>query len=131
MSDIITERSSGILRVELNRPEKKNAMTAGMYTSLTDIFTDAREDEEIRVVLWHGAGEAFCAGNDVGDFLKNPPGPGESPQARNSDTEKPIALAVLTAAGPEEPGVFSRPSRLDPSSQGGAGDGKRGSRGFR
>ena len=30
---------------------------------------------QIRVVLWHGAGDAFCAGNDVGDFLKNPPGP--------------------------------------------------------
>ncbi len=102
MSDIMTERSSGILRVELNRPEKKNAMTAGMYTSLTDIFTDAREDEEIRVVLWHGAGEAFCAGNDVGDFLKNPPGPGESPQARLMgaliDFDKPIVAAVQGAA---------------------------------
>ena len=32
MSDINTERSNGILRVEFNRPEKKNAMTGGMYT---------------------------------------------------------------------------------------------------
>jgi enoyl-CoA hydratase/carnithine racemase len=34
MSDIITERSAGILRLELNHPARKNAMTAGMYTSL-------------------------------------------------------------------------------------------------
>ncbi|MBR1133026.1 enoyl-CoA hydratase/isomerase family protein [Bradyrhizobium iriomotense] len=58
MSAIITERSGGILRVELNRPAQKNAMTAGMYTSLTGIFREADKDEDIRVVLWHGAGEA-------------------------------------------------------------------------
>ena len=102
MSDIITERSDGILRVEFNRPEKKNAMTGGMYTRLADIFNEAAEDEETRVVLWHGAGDAFCAGNDVEDFLKNPPGPGESPQARLMDAfigfEKPIVVAVQGAA---------------------------------
>ena len=70
MSDIITERSNGILRVEFNRPEKKNAMTSGMYVRLADIFNEADEDEETRVVLWHSAGDTFCAGNDVGDFLK-------------------------------------------------------------
>jgi enoyl-CoA hydratase/carnithine racemase len=102
MSDIVTERSAGILRVELNRPTKKNAMTSAMYMSLAGIFDEAGEDEEIRVVLWHGAGDSFCAGNDVGDFLKNPPEPGESPQARLMDAfvrfEKPIVVAVQGAA---------------------------------
>jgi enoyl-CoA hydratase/carnithine racemase len=102
MSDIVTERSSGILRVELNRPEKKNALTAAMYTRLADIFNEAAEDEETRVVLWHGAGDAFSAGNDVGDFLKNPPGPGESAQTRLMDAfikcEKPIVVAVQGVA---------------------------------
>jgi enoyl-CoA hydratase/carnithine racemase len=37
MSDIISERSNGILRVELNRPAKKNAMTGAMYTRLAEI----------------------------------------------------------------------------------------------
>ncbi|MGF6431248.1 hypothetical protein [Bradyrhizobium elkanii] len=41
-------------------------MTAGMYTSLADIFKEADEDEAVRVVLWHGAGDAFCAGNTSG-----------------------------------------------------------------
>src|SRR2546430_13563927 len=102
MSDIVTERTGGILRVELNRPDKKNAMTAAMYTSLADSFRAAADDEAVRVVLWHGAGDAFCAGNDVGDFLKNPPGPGESPQARlmNAliDFDKPLIASVHGAA---------------------------------
>jgi enoyl-CoA hydratase/carnithine racemase len=95
-------RSSGILSVELNRPSKKNAVTAAMYTTLADIFNDAAADSEIRVVLWHGAGDSFSAGNDIEDFLKNPPGPGESPQAQLMDAlirfEKPIVAVVQGAA---------------------------------
>jgi enoyl-CoA hydratase/carnithine racemase len=101
MSDIITERSSGILRVQFNRPEKKNAMTGAMYTQMAYLLNEAAEDGEVRVVLWHGAGDAFCAGNDIEDFLK-PPEPGESPQARLMDAfvgfEKPIVAAVQGAA---------------------------------
>jgi enoyl-CoA hydratase/carnithine racemase len=103
MSDIIiTERTGGILRVELNRPERKNALTAAMYASLADILNQAAEDEEVRVVLWHGAGDSFSAGNDVGDFLKNPPRPGDFPQGRLMEAfikfQKPIVVAVQGAA---------------------------------
>jgi hypothetical protein len=73
-----------------------------MHTSLADIFNEADKDDAIRVVLWHGAGDAFCAGNDIGDFLKNPPGPGEFPQGRLMDAlvefDKPIVAAVQGAA---------------------------------
>jgi enoyl-CoA hydratase/carnithine racemase len=102
MSDIITERSENILRIQLNRPEKKNAMTVAMYITLADLLNDAAKDDQIRVVLWHGAGDSFSAGNDIQDFLKNPPGPGESPQARLIqaliDFDKPIVAAVQGAA---------------------------------
>ena len=102
MSDINAERSDGILRVELNRPAKKNAMTAAMYTRLAAMFGDAGKDDAVRVVLWHGAGDAFCAGNDMGDFLKEPPGPDNFPQGRLMDAligfEKPIIAAVQGAA---------------------------------
>src|SRR5580700_9751611 len=98
MSDIITERSGNILRIQLNRPEKKNAMTSAMYITLADLLNDAAKDDQIRVVLWHGAGDSFSAGNDIEDFLKNPPGPGDSPQARlmNAlvDFDKPLIAAV-------------------------------------
>ena len=102
MDEIVTQRSEGILRVELNRPTKMNAMTSSMYMRLAAVFIDAAKDEHIRVVLWHGAGDAFSAGNDVKDFLENPQGPGESPQAQlmNAlvDFDKPLIAAVRGAA---------------------------------
>ena len=102
MSDIITERTSSILRVELNRPAQKNAMTSSMYTSLARILNEADKDDAIRVVLWHSTGNVFCAGNDVVDFLKNPPRPGAFPQGDLMDAfvrfEKPIVAAVQGAA---------------------------------
>src|SRR5881394_137710 len=102
MSDIVTEHSGNILRIQLNRPEKKNAMTSAMYTTLADLLNNAAKDDQIRVVLWHGAGDSFSAGNDVEDFLKNPPGPGESPQTRLMTAlinfDKPIVAAVHGAA---------------------------------
>jgi enoyl-CoA hydratase/carnithine racemase len=102
MSDIVTERSGSILRVMFNRPAKKNAMTSVMYLALAELLNRALKDDGIRVVLWHGAGDSFCAGNDIEDFLKNPPGPGESPQATLMaaflNFDKPIVAAVQGAA---------------------------------
>jgi enoyl-CoA hydratase/carnithine racemase len=102
MGDIITERSGHILRIQLNRPEKKNAMTLAMYNTMADLLNDAAKDNQIRVVLWHGAGDSFSAGNDIQDFLNNPPGAGESPQARLIEAlinfDKPIVVAVQGSA---------------------------------
>jgi enoyl-CoA hydratase/carnithine racemase len=102
MDEIIAERTGSILRIEFNRPAKRNAMTSRMYVALADLFNDAAKDDGIRVALWHGAGDSFCAGNDIEDFLKNPPGPGESAQARLMsallDFDKPLVAAVHGAA---------------------------------
>src|SRR5713101_8039825 len=102
MDEIITERSESVLRVQLNRPMKRNAMTSRTYATLADVFNNAAKDEHTRVVLWHGAGDSFSAGNDIEDFLENPPGPGDSPQARLEnalvDFDKPLIAAVQGAA---------------------------------
>jgi enoyl-CoA hydratase/carnithine racemase len=102
MNEVVTEYFESILRVELNRPTKRNALTSSMYVALADILNEAVKNERVRVVLWHGAGDAFCTGNDVEDFLENPPGPGESPQARFMDAlidfDKPLIAAVHGAA---------------------------------
>ena len=102
MDEIVTEHAGSILRIQLNRPTKRNAMTSAMYVALAGIFNKAANDENTRVVLWHGAGDSFCAGNDIEDFLKNPPGPGESPQAKLMaallNFDKPIVVAVQGAA---------------------------------
>jgi enoyl-CoA hydratase/carnithine racemase len=102
MNEIVTELTGSILRVELNRPAKRNAMTSSMYVTLANVLNDAAKDERIHVVLWHGAGDSFCAGNDIEDFLKNPPGPGDSPQAQLMNAfielDKPLIAAVQGAA---------------------------------
>src|SRR6202051_3185175 len=102
MTDIVTERSGSILRIQFNRPAKKNAMTFAMYLTMADLFNTTANDDGVRVVLWHGAGDSFCAGNDLEDFLKNPIGPGDSPQSRLIDAlinfDKPIVAAVHGAA---------------------------------
>jgi enoyl-CoA hydratase/carnithine racemase len=102
MEEIITEQSGSLLRVQLNRPAKRNAMTSSMYAFLAELFNKAAKDERTRVVLWHGAGDSFCAGNDIEDFLRNPPGPGDSAQARLMaallEFDKPLIAAVQGAA---------------------------------
>jgi len=102
MSEILTERTGNILRVTVNRPEKKNAMTSAMYNALADVFNEAAKDDDVSVVIWDAAGDSFSAGNDIEDFLKNPPGPGESPQARLGEAllnlDKPVIAAVKGVA---------------------------------
>src|SRR4029078_9430034 len=101
MSDIVVERSGNILSVQLNRPAKKNAMTSSMYITIAELLDAAATDDRIHVVLWHGAGDSFSAGNDLEAFMKTPPGPGESPQARLIQAlinfEKPLVAAVQGA----------------------------------
>jgi len=98
VSEILTERFEGILQIQFNRPEKKNAMTMSMYSTVAELLDAAAKDDETRVVLLQGAGDAFCAGNDLGDFLHNPPKSDDSPQARFIhaliEFDKPLVAAV-------------------------------------
>ena len=98
LSEIVTEHLEGILRIQFNRPEKKNAMTMGVYSTVAELLDAAAKDDETRVVLLHGAGDAFCAGNDLGDFLRNPPKGDDSPQARFikalTGLDKPLVAVV-------------------------------------
>lgn len=73
MDPVLTERSDGLLRIELNRPEKKNALTIAMYRALGDALQAASADAGVRAVLLHGRAEVFSSGNDVADFLAEPP----------------------------------------------------------
>lgn len=69
MSDyIVTTVEERVLRIKLNRPEKKNALTNAMYKELADTLDRAEADPAIRSVLFEAEGDAFTAGNDLGDF---------------------------------------------------------------
>ncbi|MAZ44045.1 MAG: enoyl-CoA hydratase [Legionellales bacterium] len=71
MSEIITELLlDTVIKITLNRPSKKNAITQSMYQQLTQILREANENEKIRAVWLCGAGGDFTAGNDLSDFAK-------------------------------------------------------------
>ncbi|MBS0466962.1 MAG: enoyl-CoA hydratase/isomerase family protein [Proteobacteria bacterium] len=73
---------NGVLRLSFNRPERKNAITQGMYTALADALLEADAAPDVRVVVLHGSAEAFTAGNDIADFAAAPAAEGEHPSAR-------------------------------------------------
>src|SRR3569833_360701 len=66
---MLVSRADGVCEVQLNRPEKRNALTLAMYGGLIDALNEARADDSVRVVLVSGAGASFTAGNDLNDFL--------------------------------------------------------------
>lgn len=55
----------GVWLIEINRPEKRNAMTRAMYDAVADSLQCAINDPEVRVILFQGRGEAFCSGQDT------------------------------------------------------------------
>lgn len=105
MSDLIkTAKKDGILTITMNRPDKKNALTTGMYSDMAKAIKTAENDPDLRVILIKGSQDAFCAGNDLGDFLNNPPQDDSSPVLQFlktlSEAKLPIVAAVNgTAVG--------------------------------
>jgi enoyl-CoA hydratase/carnithine racemase len=72
MSEYVTSsREGAVLHLRLNRVEKKNALTQDMYQALLDGLNQAEADESICAVVFSAEGDTFCAGNDLGDFLKH------------------------------------------------------------
>ena len=65
---IHTEQSGSVLRVTLNRPELRNAMSLRMVAELRAALTGAESDATVRVLLLRGAGGHFCAGADLKDM---------------------------------------------------------------
>lgn len=98
MANIQFDSADGIARLTINRPEKKNALTLAMYTELATALQEADADDKVRVILLSGAGDCFSAGNDLQDFLQNPPHDSDAPSLQFLDTvstvRKPVVAAV-------------------------------------
>ncbi len=71
---IIVSRDLGVLRLLMNRPEKKNALNREMYRALIATLEAASGDDAVRAVVFAGAGGNFTAGNDLADFRDFAPG---------------------------------------------------------
>jgi len=85
MIELVTSvTKNGVATITMNRPDKKNALTLAMYDGIVDAMAAAEADTAVRVVVLTGAGDAFTAGNDLVDFMQNPPDldGGESPVSR-------------------------------------------------
>ncbi len=101
MSDILTHTDAGVMTITFNRLDKKNSITSSMYAVMADAVAQAAADSAVRVVVFQGHESIFSAGNDIGDFLNQPPTTQESPVFRFlrgiATFEKPLIAAV---AGP-------------------------------
>jgi enoyl-CoA hydratase/carnithine racemase len=98
MPYILATTSDRICTIELDRADKKNAITADMYQAMADALRAAEADPQVRVVLIHGKTDCFTAGNDLKDFLERPPAGENSPVfqflQRISTAAKPLVAAV-------------------------------------
>ena len=70
MAEILCDTDRGVMRLRLNRPEKKNALTRAMYSELTARLDAASGDDAVRAVVISAEGGDFCAGNDILDFAQ-------------------------------------------------------------
>jgi enoyl-CoA hydratase/carnithine racemase len=102
MSDVLTHSEAGVLTITFNRADKKNSITAAMYAAMADALVQVETDAATRVVLFLGDPRIFSAGNDIRDFLNDPPSSGDSPVFRFlraiSTLSKPAVAAVCGPA---------------------------------
>jgi len=97
-SDLLTDLVDGVLTITFNRPDRKNALTPDMFAALPKLLGEAEANSDIRVVVFTGAGDAFCAGADL-----SPPDP---------DRERLHAVANMrvTHAGAQVLFDFTKPT---------------------
>lgn len=93
MTDILQHREGAVLTLTFNRTDRKNSITTAMYAAMSEMLQEAQADDGIKVVLYQGDEGVFTAGNDIQDFLNNPP----------KTLDAPVFTYLRTLAG------FSKP----------------------
>jgi methylglutaconyl-CoA hydratase len=89
---LLVEKSGGVCRVTLNRPDVRNAFDDALIKRLHEAFVAAGEDRDVRVVVLAGNGPAFCAGADL-NWMKRMAG-----YSREQNVADARALAQMLAA---------------------------------
>ena len=102
---IKTETRDRVLRIEIARPEKKNALTQEMYRAMADALAAAEADGAVRAILIHGARDCFTAGNDLRDFLDRSASGGASAAFRFISALPTLAKPLIAAVGGPAVGI--------------------------
>jgi len=96
--DILCSKSGGILTLEFNRLERKNAITGAMYQTLADALLAADSDDSVRAIVLCGKREIFTAGNDLDDFMKT-----ARPKDGSVDEQRPVFQFMRALSGCSKP----------------------------
>lgn len=98
MTSINVRCTDAVCVLTIDRPAKKNALTRDMYEELAEAITGAAKDPSVKVLLLQGSNHVFSAGNDLEDFLENPPAGADAPVFAFVRTlmnfPKPVVAAV-------------------------------------
>jgi enoyl-CoA hydratase/carnithine racemase len=98
---VSVEDRAGVRHIVLDRPDKKNALTTAMYAAMAEAIASAAADD-VGALLIEARGDTFTAGNDLRDFLEQPPHGEDAPVSRFLTglvtTDVPIVAAVRGAA---------------------------------
>lgn len=97
MPDIGVSRSGASVRIHINRPAKRNALTAAMYEAMASAITEAEADPDVCSVIISGEGATFCAGNDLADFVANRPEGADTPVGRFMEAIATTQLMLIAA----------------------------------
>lgn len=98
---ISTLHDNGILELVLNRPTRKNAFIGEFYMALVNALNEADQSASVKVVLLRGE-QDFSAGNDLQDFVDNPPVDNKAPAflllLAATNFSKPLIMAIKGVA---------------------------------
>lgn len=87
---LVVDVDGAVLRVALDRPKRRNALTDDIVLALTDVIDTASGDDAIRVIALTGRGEHFCSGFDLGERTRDP----EASRPRPGSTQRRMRVHV-------------------------------------
>ncbi len=101
--DILYAAKDRVAVITLNRPDKLNAWTAAMQSSVKRAIVDASKDENVRAIVITGAGRGFCAGADMGNLQKIEPGKWDERALARADNDVKLEPSTL---GPDVSDIY-------------------------
>ena len=98
MAVVNTDQQGQIMLIQLNRPERMNALGVELRTELAAAFTEFKDNPDLEVAVFTGTGRAFCAGEDMKEALeRGAPGSASQPVSNpfnDGAIDKPVIAAV-------------------------------------